>query len=61
MITSNRPNTTDKVRPQTVRVSGTGVRRRETLDPVPGGGINKRSVDINNDKPKTPTGDAYVF
>jgi hypothetical protein len=64
MITSNsitaRTSTADKIRSQTVRVPGGGVRRRETLDPVPSSGMSIRKVDTN-EKPKTPTGDAYVF
>lgn len=59
---TNRTNTSDKGRSQTVRLPATGVRRRETLDPVPGG-MSIRKVDNNSasDKPKTPTGDTYVF
>lgn len=64
MITSNsitaRANTADKIRSQTVRLPGSGVRRRETLDPVPGGGMSMRKVE-NNEKSKTPTGDTYVL
>jgi hypothetical protein len=63
MITSNsitnRANTADKIRSQTVRLPGSGVRRRETLDPVPGG-MSIRKVDTN-EKSKTPTGDTYVL
>jgi len=63
MITSNsiasRTNTADKIRSQTVRLPGSGVRRRETLDPVPGG-MSIRKFDTN-EKPKTPTGDTYVL
>ena len=62
MIASNsitsRTNTNDKIRSQTVRLPGSGVRRRETIDPVPGG-MSIRKVDAN-EKPKTPTGDTYV-
>ena len=60
MITSNsmanRTNTADKIRSQTVRLPGAGVRRRDTLDPVPGGS-SIRKVDTN-EKSRTPTGDA---
>ncbi|CAM2701408.1 unnamed protein product [Rotaria socialis] len=56
---TNRTNTVDKIRSQTVRLPGSGVRRRETLDPVPGGMAN-RKVDPM-DKPKTPTGDNTSF
>jgi len=63
MLTSNsitsRTNTADKIRSQTVRLPGSGVRRRETLDPVPGG-MSIRKVDTN-EKSKTPTGDTYVL
>ncbi len=63
MITSSsvtgRASTADKVRSQTVRLPGPGVRRRETLDPVPGG-MSIRKVDTN-EKSKTPTGDTYVL
>ena len=58
---TNRTNNTEKLRSQTVRLPATGVRRRETLDPVPGG-MSMRKVDNNNsEKPKTPTGDTYVL
>ncbi|CAF0793681.1 unnamed protein product [Rotaria sp. Silwood1] len=56
---TNRTNTVDKIRSQTVRLPGTGVRRRETLDPVPSG-ISARKSD-SNEKPKTPTGDTTTF
>jgi MAP/microtubule affinity-regulating kinase len=56
MLTSNRTNTADKIRSQTVRLPGSGVRRRETIDPVPGG-ASMRKVDTS-EKSKTPTGDA---
>ncbi|CAF4361976.1 unnamed protein product, partial [Rotaria magnacalcarata] len=63
MITSNsitnRTNTVEKIRSQTVRLPGSGVRRRETLDPVPSGMAN-RKVDTG-DKPKTPIGDGTSF
>ena len=63
MITSNsvtsRANTADKIRSQTVRLPGSGVRRRETLDPVPGG-MSIRKIDPN-DKSRTPTGEPYVY
>lgn len=55
MLSSNRTNTADKIRSQTVRLPGSGVRRRETLDPVPGN-VSIRKVD-NNEKTRTPTGD----
>ncbi|CAF1066745.1 unnamed protein product [Adineta ricciae] len=56
---SNRTNAVEKLRSQTVRLPGTGVRRRETIDPVPGG-ASMRKVDTS-DKCKTPTGDAAFF
>ncbi|CAF0911570.1 unnamed protein product [Rotaria sordida] len=56
---TTRTNTIDKIRSQTVRLPATGVRRRETLDPVPGV-TSARKVD-NNEKPKTPTGDTTTF
>jgi len=56
MIASTRTNTVDKIRSQTVRLPGSGVRRRETIDPVPGG-ASMRKVDTS-EKSKTPTGDA---
>lgn len=56
---TNRTTTIDKIRSQTVRVSGSGVRRRETLDPVPSS-MSNRKTDTN-EKPKTPTGDKYVL
>ncbi len=59
MTTSSRTSTADKIRSQTVRLPGPGVRRRETLDPVPGV-PSIRKVDLN-EKSKTPTGEAYVF
>lgn len=46
--TINRPHVTEKGRSNTVRVPGSGVRRRETIDPVPGGGP-MRKMD-NHDK-----------
>ena len=42
---NTRTNPVDKPRAQTVRLPGTGVRRRETIDPVPGG---MRKVDEKN-------------
>lgn len=57
--TQNRTNPTEKGRSYTVRVPATGVRRRETIDPVPGGGP-MRKVD-NHDKTKTTSQEPYVF
>ncbi|CAF0992093.1 unnamed protein product [Adineta steineri] len=56
---SNRTNAVDKLRSQTVRLPGAGVRRRETIDPVPGG-ASMRKVDMA-EKCKTPTGDTAFF
>ncbi len=56
LTTSTRATTADKIRSQTVRLPGPGVRRRETIDPV----SSIRKADPN-EKPKTPTGEAYVF
>lgn len=53
---SSRSNPAEKARSQTVRLPGSGVRRRETLDPVPSSMAAKK-LDTS-DKPKTPTGDA---
>ena len=58
-MSSNRSSVTEKIRAQTVRLPGAGVRRRETIDPVPGGMVS-RKFD-STDKSKTPTGEAYVF
>jgi hypothetical protein len=54
----NRMNIADKPRSQTVRVSGTGVRRRETIDPVPGGSGSgaMRRLD-SNEKSKVNPGE----
>lgn len=59
MMTSNRSSVTEKVRAQTVRLPGAGVRRRETIDPVPGN-MSGRKMD-HNEKLKTPTGETYVY
>jgi hypothetical protein len=59
MVASSRTNAADKMRSQTVRLPGPGVRRRDTLDPVPGATSMRRN-DMN-EKSKTPTGEAYVF
>lgn len=59
-MASNRSSVTEKIRAQTVRIPGAGgVRRRETIDPVPGG-MASRKFDTT-DKSKTPTGEAYVY
>jgi hypothetical protein len=52
---TNRSSTTEKIRSQTVRLPGSGVRRRDTLEPVPGG-ASMRKMDPN-EKSRTPTGD----
>lgn len=57
-MASNRSSVTEKIRAQTVRLPGAGVRRRETIDPVPGG-MASRKFD-STDKSKTPTGETYV-
>jgi len=55
-----RTNVVDKPRSQTVRLPGTGVRRRETIDPVPGGGP-MRKIDPNNDKNKINIGETPLL
>lgn len=55
---SSRTNAVDKLRSQTVRLPASGVRRRETMDPVPGGGGagGMRKMD-HSDRSKATAGE----
>lgn len=65
MITNRTNTSSDKFRAQTVRLSNTSSRRRETFDPISNENDSNKKLDLtleNKIKPLNSTpGDSYVF